>query len=61
MEPYLFSILLADLATELRTRYNAEHERLIADESNNRSIDEKVAKKKLDEAESIDEVDFRKK
>lgn len=59
MEPYLFTILLGDLATELRTHYNDEHDKLLADETN-RTNDEKNAKK-FDGAESIDEVDFRKK
>lgn len=59
MEPYLFTILLGDLAKELRTHYSEEHDRLLADESN-RTNDAKNTKK-LDAAESIDEVDFRKK
>lgn len=59
MEPYLFTILLGDLAKELRTHYNEEHDRLLVDEGN-RTNDAKKAKK-LDAAESIDEVDFRKK
>lgn len=59
MEPYLFKILLGDLAKELRAHYNEEHDKLLANESI-RAIDEK-SPKKLDAAESIDEVDFRKK
>lgn len=59
MEPYLFTILLGDLATELRTRYNDEHDKLLADES--KRADDERSTKKLDGAESIDEVDFRKK
>lgn len=59
MEPYLFTIFLGDLASELRARYNEEHDKLLADESNRRN-DEKSTLK-LDAAESVDEVDFRKK
>lgn len=55
MEPYLFTILLGDLATELRTHYNDEHDKLLADET------KRATTMKLDGAESIDEVDFRKK
>lgn len=59
MEPYLFTILLGDLAKELRTHYNEEHDKLLANESKQAS--EEKSPKKLDAAESIDEVDFRRK
>lgn len=60
MDSILFTALIADLATELRSKRNTnEHQRLLSPESNKKSNENNIDVP--DAIENIDEVDLRKK